>query len=63
MDQVVEQAIDALAVVIFVGQCLLLFGALRSDEGCQACVTKQVREPLFQGLHVPWEAGTTDLVF
>ena len=56
MDQVVEQAIDALAVVVFVGQCLLLFGALRSDEGCQARVTKQVGEPLFHGLHVPWEA-------
>jgi len=51
VDQVVEQTINALSVVIFVGQCLLFFGALRSDEGRQARVTKQVGEPLFQGLH------------
>ena len=63
MDQVVEQSVDALAVVKFIGQCLLFSGASCTNDGRQTGVTEEVGEPLFQGLHDPWGAGTTDLVF
>ena len=63
MDQVVEQSVDALTVVKFIGQGLLFSGAPCTNDGRQTGVTEEVGEPLFQGLHGSWGLEPLTLFF